>query len=365
MPTALPFPTDSTIHRLQAAQGDPMVSVLLRTTPAAVLEPAEAATLTVLVDHAVERVRGEAGEDAAEELGAALRRLARQAAQRPASRGLALFAGGGLAEGYRLPVAVRSRTVVDPTFATRDLVRALAEHPPYRVLVLGAGEARLHIGANDELTEVNDGGFPLLAEDEDGDRRGHLLDPERSHRRTVSQERFLRQVDARVSGDRILGHLPLFVVAAEPTLGLFRKLTRTDPAGVVRGNHLRTARGRLAALVRPAVQEHVRRTAQRDLERLTEVDRTPGACRGIDAVWAGAVTGRVHLLLVEQAYTYPGVLADGGMRLERVQDPEAPGALDDAIDELIEIVQRSDGAVRFVPTDTLDGGVAALLRGAA
>jgi hypothetical protein len=365
MPTALPFPTDSTVHRLQAAQGEPMVSVLLRTTPAAILEPAEAAALAHLVDHAVQRVRTEAGDATADEIGAALRRLAQQASQRPASRGLALFVGGGFAEGYRLPVSVQSRTVVDPTFATRDLVRALAEHPPYRVLVLGASEARLHIGANDELLEVTDGDFPLLADEDDTDRRGHLLDPARSQRRTASQERFLRQVDARVAGDQILGHLPLFVVAAEPTLGLFRKLSRTEPAGVVRGNHLRTPRSRLATLVRPALQEHVRRIAQRDLERLAEADRTPSACRGIDAVWASAVTGRVHLLLVEQAYTYPGVVAEGGMRIERVPDPEAPGALDDAIDELIEIVQRSDGAVRFVPTDTLDGGVAALLRGAA
>ena len=39
MPTALPFPTEAAVHRLQAAQGYPMISVLLRTTPGATLAP--------------------------------------------------------------------------------------------------------------------------------------------------------------------------------------------------------------------------------------------------------------------------------------------------------------------------------------
>jgi hypothetical protein len=48
MPTALPSPTDGTVHRLQAAQGDPLVSGLC-TSPAATLEPADAATLRTIV----------------------------------------------------------------------------------------------------------------------------------------------------------------------------------------------------------------------------------------------------------------------------------------------------------------------------
>ena len=64
------------------------------------------------------------------------------------------FDGEDVVEGYRLTVPVEERTVVDPTFATRDLMRALAAHPPVRVLALAADGARLFLAAPDHLTEV-------------------------------------------------------------------------------------------------------------------------------------------------------------------------------------------------------------------
>jgi len=363
MPTALPFPTDAAVHRLQAMQGYPLISVLLRTTPGPTLSPPDQLELTSLVDRAIERVRHELGEDETAGPAGELRRLAAHAASLPAGRGLALFVGGGLAESYRLPIAVETRTVVDPTFATRDLVRALAELPPYRLLVLGADEARLLLGTADTLTDAPDAGLPERDPDPDAaDRRGHLLDAGHADRRNARRDRFLRAVDAALRDDDVTGHLPLFVMAAEPTLGTFLRISRTPVAGTVRGNHLRTGRGDLRRLVLPVVRRHVHAQTGHDLHRLQEA-AGPSACHGVDEVWSSAVEGRVHLLLVDQAYTYPATVTDDGTRVERAPDAEAPGVLDDLIDELIEIVRRSDGHVRFVPSDTLLGGVAALLRG--
>jgi hypothetical protein len=364
MPTSLPFPTDASVHRLQAVHGPALVSVLLRTEPGPTLSPADQLELAALIDRAVERVHLELGEAEAHQVTTELRRLAAHAAPRPTSRGLALFVGDGVAEGYRLPITVESRTVVDPTFATRDLVRTLAELPPYRVLVLGADEARLLIGTGDTLTDTTCEAMPERDDDMDGaDRRGHLLDAGHADRRTARRERFLRAVDAALRTDDVTGHLPLFVIAAEPTLGAFTRIARTPIAGTVRGNHLRSARGELRRLVLPVVRRYVHSSAGRDLDRLHEAAGA-SACHGVDAVWSSAMAGRVHLLLVEQAFTYPARLAEDGTRIERAVDAEAPGVLDDLIDELIELVRRSDGHVRFVPSDTLTSGVAALLRGA-
>ena len=46
-------------------------------------------------------------------------------------------------EVVRLPVPVVDRTVVDPSFATRDLVRSLHRTPRHVVLLLSEREARL------------------------------------------------------------------------------------------------------------------------------------------------------------------------------------------------------------------------------
>ncbi|MFR9801781.1 hypothetical protein ACL02T_05665 [Pseudonocardia sp. RS010] len=54
----------------------------------------------------------------------------------PVERGLALFASATRTARFDLPVEVTDRCIIDPTFATRDLVRALHRTPRHVVLLL-------------------------------------------------------------------------------------------------------------------------------------------------------------------------------------------------------------------------------------
>lgn len=356
-----PLPTDAAVRRLQAASGYPLVSVLLRTTPGAVLTPVDRERLRALVARAEARVAAELGEVAATTAMAPLASLAAKLAETPTARSLALFAGDGLVEAYRLPVEVDERVVVDPTFATRDVLRAVTSFPPVRVLALGAGEARLYLAANDQLTELH-AALPSVDLDADADRRGHLHQAERTHRRTVRHDRFLREVDEALRTDPVLGHLPLVVAAAEPALGRFRKLARTPVAGVCRGNHLRRPTRDLAVALRPVLRAHVEAGTREDLDLLVDAIDRHQARLGLAEVWPAALEGRVHVLLVDQSCRLPAVPVDGGRTLMPHDDAEAPGVLDDAVDELVEIVHRAGGRVRFVPVDALEHGVAAVVR---
>lgn len=362
MSAPIPMPTDAAVRRLQAASGYPMISVLLRTTPGATMADDDRRRLAALVEHAGARVERELGTTVAASLTQPLRELAARAADRPAARSLALFVGEDVVEGYRLTVPVEERTVVDPTFATRDLMRALAAHPPVRVLALAADGARLFLAAHDQLTEVEEPELPEPPLDEHPDRRGHQHQAELSHRRAVHVDRFLRAVDDALRTDPVLGHLPLVVAAAEPILGRFRNLARTPIVGTVRGHHLRRPIRDLAAAVQPVIRAHVDAETRRDLARLTDAADRHQARVGLGEVWAAALDHQVHLLLVDQAYRVAGVPTDDGRAVLTHPDPEAPGVLDDAIDELIEMVHRAEGRVRFVPTDSLPHGVAAVMR---
>lgn len=362
MSRSVPLPTDAAVRRLQAASGYPMVSVLLRTVPGAALAPADRDRLGRLVARAEERIVAELGEEAAATAVAPLRTLAGQLTEAPTARSLALFAGDGIVEAYRLPVDVEERVVVDPTFATRDVLRALVTFPPVRVLALGAGEARLYLAANDQLTAVDDADLPAVDLDADLDRRGHLHQAERTHRRTVRHDRFLRDVDEALRNDPVLGHLPVVVAAAEPALGRFRKLARTPLAGVCRGNHLRRPARDLAVALRPVLRAHVEAGVRADLDLLSDAVDRHQARLGLAEVWASALEGHVHVLLVDPSCRVPAVPVDGGRSLLPHDDAEAPGVLDDAIDELVEIVHRAGGRVRFVPVDALEHGVAAVVR---
>lgn len=355
-----PLPTDAAVRRLQAASGYPLVSVLVRTTPGSSLAPADRERLRALVARAEARLVAELGEAATADAITPLTALAAQLVETVTSRSLALFAGDGIVEAYRLPVEVDERVVVDPTFATRDVLRAITTFPPVRVLVLGAGEARLYLASNDQLTEV-DAALPSVDLDGEPDRRGHLHQAERTHRRTVRHDRFLREVDEALRTDPVLGHLPLVVAAAEPALGRFRKLARTPVAGVCRGNHLRRPVRDLAVALRPVLRAHVDTGTREDLDLLVDAIDRHQARLGLAEVWPAALEGRVRVLLVDQSCRVPALPVDGGRTLMPHDDAEAPGVLDDAVDELVEIVHRSGGRVRFVPVDALEHGVAAVI----
>jgi hypothetical protein len=63
--------------------------------------------------------------------------------------------------------------------------------------------------------------------------------------------------------------------------------------------------------------------------------------------------GRVRLLLVEDDFHYPATLDESGLVLTPAEDATAPGVIDDAVDELIEMVMAKGGEVRFLANGSL------------
>jgi hypothetical protein len=83
---------------------------------------------------------------------------------------------------------------------------------------------------------------------------------------------------------------------------------------------------------------------------------------GIDEVWDLANDGRVELLVVEDDYHLAARVA--GRHLEPATDVHDADVMDDAVDELIEIVRRAGGeAIMVAPGELAERGrLAAVLR---
>lgn len=357
-PSIVRDPVEADLVRLQRAAGYPMVSLLLTCLPGASMAPVDRVRLGRLVDSATRRLARELRTSDVDRAVRPLRDLLAQVVTEPMGRGLVLYAGAGTAEAFRLPEPVADRAVIDPTFATRDVARALALHPAYRLLVLGGGHARLLVGAGRHLVEQTDNGFPIVDDDaRDGaDRRGHRLEAERPHRDRRRWDAFLRTVDEALVARTSEISLPLVVAAAEPLAGRFRRISTSPVEGVLPGNHVRAGAGRLAELARPAVEHLLDRRVGDVLDDLrTAADRRLSVV-GMSAVWPAAVDGTVRTLVVEDDFTYPALPAPDGRSVLRALDPEHPHVLDDAVDEVIELVARSGGSTVFVPAGRLDGG---------
>jgi Bacterial archaeo-eukaryotic release factor family 3 len=331
-------PTPAQVVRLQAARGYPAVSLLLTTRPAPRMHPDDAARLSALAQEAERRLREEGLPGVTGTILPALHELVAQAQNGPTGAAVAAFVSSATQALVRLPVPVVDRVVIDPTFATRDLVRSLHRTPRHVVLLLGAEQARLLDGAGGQLRAATTRAFPLAA---DGART----------------EDFLRRVDRALGTYRALHPNPLVLVGPGKLVAQFAALSRHGHrlAGTVSANVITASLPELTDRVRPVLEQYL---LSRQEEALALLDRSQGEDRvvsGMRSVWLAARHERPQMLAVEEGLFYPARVSADGDWLTPADDVEHPEVLDDAVDELIEAVLDRGGWIAMVD----DGALAA------
>lgn len=323
--------TPSAVVLLQSVHSYPAVSVLLNTTPSERMQVPDAQRLRGLLAEAEGRLRAEQPSTAAAVVTTALRRAAEEAAGSATSEALAVFASESMLQALALPVRVVERVVVDPTFATRDLVRALHRTPRHVVLVLNSGQARLFDGAAGELRPARTAAFPMSAGDD-------------------GTAAFLRRVDRGLGSYRALHPSPLVLIAPPEVVAAFRAVSRHCDrlAGTIPANVATAPLPELAARVRPVLEDYL---LSRQEEALTLLERRIGehrAVTGVPAAWLAARHERPEMLVVEEGLYFPARLSPDGDWLTPATDVEHPDVIDDVVDELIETVLDRGGWVALV-----------------
>ena len=332
------------LDRLLGASGWPAVSVLCsadRTTWPALLDEARARLADMIPDRCVQRLLDDLQEGADQV----------DTGDWPA---FGVYVNPGFVHAVVLPQPVRSRVVIDTTFATRDLITGLARTPRYLVLTVDGTGASLWSGLGRRLVPAPDAAaFPLEfpAPPAAGERRLHQ---ERSRIRDAHLDRCNRLVDEAL--DQVLrraDHRPIFVVghqrrahryvATSPHAGRFAATITADPASPLPV---------LAEMVAPHLD---RELADRGRAAIDAVGAAIGANRfaaGLPEVWTLAHDGRVDLLVVEDTYHQPATIDAVTATLALCAEPRA-GHVDDAVDEVIEAVLSTGGEVHNVPTGAL------------
>jgi hypothetical protein len=346
----------SDLRALQGVNEYPSVSILAPTHRTSPDNKADPIRVKNLVTEAKNRLLGEFSAREMEPLFVNLDGLVEGIDYEHLLDGLALYVNQDLARAFTLPFTVTERVVVDPTFATRDLVFAFNRTPGYRVLALSEKDTRLFEGLGAGVEELRGGGFPMRHEGAGGATRlpgGPGVNT--SAQRDEAHREFFRAVDERFGVFQKEDKLPLVVVGVDRYLAFFREVSRhtTDIAGTVEGNYDTASEYEMAQLVRPVMQTYMAQLRSYALERL---DAAVGAQRSsstIGEVWRMAKEGRGDTLLVELDFHYPATMDETGMILSPAEDASAPGVIDDAVDEVIEVVMAMGGSVVFVDNGAL------------
>jgi hypothetical protein len=260
------------------------------------------------------------------------------------TRAVALCASPDHGAIVRLGREVRQRIVVDDTFATRDMVADLNRTAVFRVVTVSDRKVRVLHGDRNRLAELRDAQWPLVRDELES---------------TNGWSRAMADAIATECADIAM---PTIVAGVARTARDVVDAAKMTPIGTINGAHDRSGWAELHQHAWPLVVDWMRQDGERAMERLDEARGAQRFAGGIDEVWMLAHDGRVQLLVVEEGYDLPARLEDG--RLIAADDREAPGVIDDAVDELIEAVLRMGGETVIVPTDTLadHARVAAVLR---
>lgn len=360
--TALPQVVDrltiGDVARLAGARAWPSISLLLDTTASERMSKEDARRLAELVERAEGQLRDH-GLRAAH-LVAALRAQAEEATREPAGRALAIFVSQALARRVRLPVAVRTRVVVERTFATRDLVQVLHRTPPHLVLLLHAGCAHLYQGYADTLHPVREHGFPF---------EQTLVLAEGRRNDVDEAQAFLDQVDAALGRARRVHPSPLVLAGAESAVNAFARSSRNLHRLAARlvGEDASSLLG-VQKATGAAMDRYL---MSREDEALATLDRAlasnPGTVvTGAVRSWEALRGGRPTMLVVEEGFFFPvRVTANGVLPVGAAE--ETGGAVDqlhDVVDDLIETVIERGGWVAFTKDGALDrhGRIALVMR---
>lgn len=346
------------VRRLSSVTTYPCVTVLLTTEPGSRMSANDERRLDALIAEAEDRLRSENSPET-DEITASLSELARELHDRPTDRSVALFAARHHAEVRHLPVAVEDRVVVDPTFATRDLVNAVQQHPTYTLLALTKDGARLFTSRRGSLTEVKNSMFPMR---ERTDRASRIASGRRARREPVSQARAdellrtrLKEVARRLEVSDLGTQTPLVVMGQSHLLSQFRAVSGlTDGTIYIRHSFGRTTWLRtLERAVRPVLERYLDDVEAAAHDTVTADLPGRATVNGLAASWHAARHHRPELLVVERSFAQPArVMADGEYLLPAT-DTEHPEVTDDAVDELIELVIAKGGHVQFVADGSL------------
>lgn len=267
--------------------------------------------------------------------------------------GLVLFVNEDIAEFTRLPIQLENRTVIDETFATRDLVRAMHLESSYYVLVLSRDEARLIEAHNDKVVQELGAPFPIVNDSLYSTSGGELAN---AQRQTNLVQEFFNRIDKIVN--EVYKSHPLPVVIATEGSNYAEYLQIADNKDIILGHINKNRNNDKAHHIVPDAWELVQNTLkERNTARMSELNQAVGQgnfLSDFNDIWKAILEGRARTLYVEKGFYQPAKISNGGtLELLAPEKAHETGVVDDIIDEMIEHNLRFGGDNVFLSKEDL------------
>lgn len=310
-------------------------------------------TLKNLIKDAETRLLADTSKQNATNLIGKLKSLANEIDHSKNLESLMLFVNDDVAEYTRLPIKVSDRVVIDDTFATRDLIRAIHMEAHYFVLVLSQDKIRLIEAMNDNVIKEIGAPFPINNTQYQSRIKA---EPSVSSRTSNLIAEFFNQADKEVNAIRKNNPLPVLVCSVEENYHEYLKIA--DQKNSIYNTYLN--KNRIAeqdhAIVAEAWKIVQHYLIERNNDRKTELKKAVGANKFLsdtNEIYKGILQGRIQTLFIEQGLFQPAVIKGDEIVYVPEEQRNDKGVIDDIYDELIEANMNFGGDVVFLPKGEL------------
>ncbi len=270
------------------------------------------------------------------------------------AEGLAIYANHHMFRVYKLPFPPGERVVIDKTFHTRDLIHTMNRSERYWLLVLSKRPTRLFQGSLKNLTEYTEEPFPMEYSEESGKP---LMSRGRGIRKSRIRDEYHLQFfrDIRDSFEKIhsMDPLPLFIFGVEKFASVYATISNVPVAGTMNGNFDKASEDELGRKAWLLVRKHLDEKRVETREKMRAAEDKGKLISTMEEIWTASREGRGEILLVEEGFHFPAVPSGSGGGIAPAGDPDRPGVIDDAVDEVIEAVIEAGGSAVFFPDGAL------------
>ncbi len=340
------------LKKLETVASSNCVTILLQTHRTSPDNDQDPILLKNLVRDAETRLLAELDKKEASPIIEKIKTLAASIDHKHNLETLVLFVNENIAEYVRLPIQVENRVVIDETFATRDLMRALNSEYSYYVLVLDRDKARLIEAYNNKVTREVKIGFPI-------DNK-NLYPSQRSEaaigaRQSNLQREFFNNVDKKLVDVLNEKNLPVIIHTEESNYAEYLKVSDRKEAivGNVSGNRISEKEQHIIDEVWPTAKDLNEKRKEERIAELKTAASTTNFLTDYNEIWTALESGNGKTIFVQRGFFQPAKIDNGSLELVSQEDATKAGVVDDIIDEMIEKILSKGGDVVFLDTEDL------------
>ncbi len=355
---------DNTLQLVKDIKSDVCITILLNTHRIKPEKSQDRIALKNLIQQANARLLTFETKARAEFLTDKLRKLEASINHLENKESLLLFVNEEIATFTRLPISVGNRVVIDTTFATRDLIRALHFETNYLILVLTEKKARLLEVLSDRMVQEIGKPFPI----ENTDLFPTMV---REKKNASIQTRYLAEffnrIDKEVNAIRYLHNLPVFICGESSNFHEYLKIAdqkHTIFPVYMKGNHEKETSQRVVTESWKILHRHCIEKENKRLEELELALTNGNYLCDVNEIWEAIPEGRIQTLFLEENLFQSAQITKNVLILVGEEDRNLQNVVDDIYDELIEANLNHGGDVVFLPDGSLKkfNGFAAITR---